>query len=196
MPKIYRVVLSEEQRGELNRRARARTLAPRLRERLEMVRLSDLGWRVPRIAGALGAHGQTVRKHIKAFLAAGFAGLADRPIPGRAPRAGAADLAALGRLLDEAATRGQTWTAPQLAAWLARERGVRLSTSRLRALLRRHRFRWKRTKRSVRHSRKDPDLQAAKEADLELLRFCGAWLPRGESTCTTWTRRGSSPPCR
>src|SRR5207244_13303903 len=100
MPKIYRVVLSEEQRTALNRRARARTLAPRLRERLEMVRLSDLGWRVPRIARALGAHEQTVRKHIKAFLAAGFAGLADRPIPGRAPRPGAADLAALGRALE------------------------------------------------------------------------------------------------
>jgi transposase len=179
MPKVYRVELSTAQRAELNQQARVRTLAPRLRERLEMVRLSDLGWRVPRIAQVLGAHEQTVRKYIKTFLVQGFAGLADRPIPGRRPRAGAADLAALGRLLDEAAGRGQTWTAGQLAAWLARERGGHLSTSRLRTLLRQHEFRWKRTKRSVRHQRKDPDLQAAKEADLELLHFCRDWRQRG-----------------
>lgn len=179
MPKIYRIRLSDEQRTSLNERARARMLAPQLRERLEMVRLSDLGWRVPQIAGSLGLHEQTVRKFIKAFLVAGFAGLANQPIPGRTPRASAADLAALGALLDEAATRGQTWTAPQLAAWLARERGISLSTSRLRALLRQHEFRWKRTKRSLRHRRKDPDLQAAKEADLELLHFCRAWPGTG-----------------
>ena len=69
---------------------------------------------------------------------------------------------------------GQTWTAPQLVAWLARERGVQVSTSRLRALLRQHAFRWKRTKRSLRHLRKDPNLQAEKEADLELLHSCRA----------------------
>ncbi|MGH2346104.1 MAG: helix-turn-helix domain-containing protein, partial [Chloroflexota bacterium] len=56
----------------------------------------DLGWRVPRIAQALGAHEQTVRTYLKAFLAQGFAGLADRP------RVSAADLAALGQLLDAA----------------------------------------------------------------------------------------------
>jgi putative transposase len=174
MPKVYRIRLSDKQRTELNIRARARTLAPQLRERMEMVRLSDLGWRVPQIAGSLGLHEQTVRKFIKAFLATGFAGLANQPIPGRTPRASAADLAALGTLLDEAAIRGQTWTAGQLAAWLACERGISLSTSRLRVLLRQHEFRWKRTKRSLRHLRKDPDLQAEKEADLELLHSCRA----------------------
>lgn len=179
MPKIYRVTLSTEQRVELNARARARVLAPRLRDRFEMVRLSDLGWHVPEIARTLGAHEQTVRKYIKAFLVQGFAGLADQPIPGRPARAAAADLTALGQLLDDAAQRGQTWTAGQLAAWLARERGVQLSTSRLRVLLREHEFRWKRTKRSVRHQRKDPDLQAAKEADLELLHFSRGSLRTG-----------------
>ena len=172
MPMMYRAELTAAQRAELNERARARTLAPRLRERLEMVRLSDLGLRVPEIARTLGAHEQTVRKYIKAFLQVGFAGLDDRPIPGRPPRARAADLAALTQLLDEAATRGQTWTAAQLAGWLARKRGVHLSTSRLRVLLRAQDMRWKRTKRSVRHLRKDPDLQAAKAADLELLHSC------------------------
>ena len=46
-------------------------------------------------SGALGVHEQTVRKHIKAFPAKGFAGLADQPISGRTPRANAAGPAVL-----------------------------------------------------------------------------------------------------
>jgi transposase len=169
MPKIIRVCLTPEQRDDLNQRARERTLAPRLRERLEMVRLSDLGHPIPQIAQALGQHEQTVRKYLKAFLAQGFAALPDRPIPGRPPTIRRADLDALGQLLDTAAARGETWTTPRLREWLRRERGVHLSTDRLGVLLRRERLRWKRTKHSVRHMQKDPALQDAAQAHLESL---------------------------
>ena len=64
MVKPYRVALTPEQRAELQRRARQRVLAPALRDRLEMIRLSDLGWSVPRIARALDRHEQTVRKYV------------------------------------------------------------------------------------------------------------------------------------
>jgi len=169
MPKIIRVRLTPEQREELNVRARARTLAPRLRERLEMVRLSDLGQTIPQIAQTLGHHEQTVRKYLTAFLTDGFAALPDRPIPGRPPRVRRADLDALGQLLDAAAARGETWTTPRLCRWLATARGVRISTDRLGVLLRRERMRWKRTKHSVRHKQKDPVLQEAAQAHLESL---------------------------
>ena len=43
MPKVYRIQLSEQERATLNDGARARNLVQHLRERLEMVRLSDLG---------------------------------------------------------------------------------------------------------------------------------------------------------
>jgi transposase len=169
MPRIIRVQLTAEQRAELNQRARARTLAPRLRERLEMVRLSDLGQTIPQIAQMLGQHEQTVRKYLKAFLVDGFAALPDRPIPGRPPTIRRADLDALGQLLDVAAARGETWTAPRLRHWLATERGVHISSDRLGVLLRRERLRWKRTKHSVRHKQKDPALQDAAKAHLESL---------------------------
>src|SRR5947209_13354743 len=110
MPKIIRVQLSPEQRDALNQRARARDIAPRLRERLEMVRLSDLGQTIPQIAQTLDLHEQTVRKYLKAFLAAGFDALPDRPIPGRPPTVRRADLDAVGHLLDAAAAQGRTWT--------------------------------------------------------------------------------------
>ena len=169
MPKRIRVALTPEQRGELRQRARQRELAPRVRDRLEMVRLSDLGRTIPQIARDLGLHEQTVRKYLKAFLVDGFAALPDRPRPGRTPTVMAADLDAVVQLLDEGAATGRTWTLPRLARWLADERGVAVSPDHLRALLRRRRCRWKRTVRTVRHKQRDPDLQAAKEADLDTL---------------------------
>jgi transposase len=169
MPKTIRVRLTPEQRDDLNQRARAHAIAPRLRDRLEMVRLSDLGQTIPQIAHTLGVHEQTVRKYLKAFRAGGFAALPDRPLPGRPPTVTRADLDALGQLLDEAATHGQTWTKTQLVRWLAHERGVTVTPQHLGVLLRRERFRWKRTKRSVRHQQKDPTLQDAAAAHLESL---------------------------
>ena len=169
MPKLIRIRLTPEQREELNQRARAHTVAPRLRERLEMVRLSDLGQTIPQIAQTLGVHEQTVRKYLKAFLSKGFEALPDRPISGRPPTVMRADLDALGHLLDVAAARGETWTTPRLRHWLATERGIQISTGRLGVLLRRERVRWKRTKQSVRHRQKDPPLQDAAKAHLESL---------------------------
>ncbi len=169
MPKIIRVQLTAEQRAALNERARAREMAPRLRQRLEMVRLSDAGQTIPQIAAMLSLHQQTVRKYLKAFLESGFAALSDKPVPGRPPTVQPADLVALGQLLDDAAAKGQTWTRPQLVRWLSEKRGVVLSPQRLGVLLRRERFRWKRTKRSVRHLQKDPALQDAATAALESL---------------------------
>ena len=48
-----------------------------------MVRLSDAGWSVPRIAAHFGVHHQTVRYWIKAYLAGGFDALDDRPHTGQ-----------------------------------------------------------------------------------------------------------------
>lgn len=53
------------------------------RERLEMVRLSDAGWSVPKIARHLRFHEQRVRAWIKAYLGGGFDALDDRPHVGQ-----------------------------------------------------------------------------------------------------------------
>jgi len=66
---MYRIHLIAEQQEELRCLVRQMGLAPRTRERLEMVRLADAGWSIPRIARYLGQHEQTVRAWIKAFLA-------------------------------------------------------------------------------------------------------------------------------
>src|SRR3954447_2697635 len=106
---MLRIHLSPAQRDELRTRTRQPGLAARTRDRLEMVRLADAGWRVPRIARHLGYHEQTVRKYLKTFLATGGAGLADQPRSGRPAQVTAAHLAALEGLLD---TSERTWTVP------------------------------------------------------------------------------------
>jgi transposase len=173
MPKIIRLDLSSAERDELGRRLRARTAERREYERLRMVQAVAAGATIPQAARALGAHEQTVRKFVTRFAAEGFAGLVDRPRAGRPPRLGEADLAAVEARLDEDARTGaRTWTLPQLAAWLAEERGVRLTPDHLGACLKRRGFRWKRTKRATTHKQADPDRQEEAAADLALLPFC------------------------
>ena len=161
----YRIRLTAEQQTEWHRRWWAAGTAPAERERLEMVRLAAHR-SVPWIAAHVGRHEQTVRRVVTRFLAQGFAGLADRPRSGRPPRLTAAHLAAVEAHLDAAAARGETWTSPRLATWLAETHGARVNHEYLGARLRARKYRWKRTKRSVRH-KADPALQAQAKAALE-----------------------------
>lgn len=173
MPKIIRLDLTPAQRAELDRRLRARTVERRAYERLEMVAAVAAGATIPQAARGLGVHEQTVRKFVARFAAEGFAGLADRPRAGRPLRLTDADLGAVAARLDEDARTGaRTWTLPQLAAWLAEERGVAVSSDRLGARLKQQGFRWKRTKRATAHKQGDPDRQEEAAADLALLPFC------------------------
>ena len=163
--------LTAEQQAEWQRRWWAPGTTARERERLEILRQSDGDRSVPTIAERLGRQAKTVRRVVKRFLAAGFAALADRPRSGRPPTLTEADLVAVEALLDAAATRGETWTTPRLATWLAETRGVHINAEYLGARLHARKFRWKRTKRSVRHKQTDPDLQERKKAELEGLTF-------------------------
>jgi len=171
MPKIIRVSLTSDQRDELNWRSRQQILPSRMRERLEMIRLSDLGHTVPQIAASLGRHEQTVRAVLKAFEADGFAALVDAERSGRPPTILPHHLEALEQLLDKAAMKGQAWSLPLMVEWLKSHFGVTISSERLSVLLKARKFRWKRTQRSLHHKQSNPDLQATKEADLELLNF-------------------------
>jgi transposase len=170
MPKIIRVTLTDAELADLNARARGRGLAPHERERLEMVRLSHLGHTIPQIAAHLGRHPQTVRRVVSGFLADGFAILADRPRAGRPATLTGDLLARVEQRPDADAAVGRTWTMPHLAGWLAEEHGVHITPGWLAERLKAKRFRWKRTQASLRHKQADPDLQATKRADLEVLK--------------------------
>jgi transposase len=160
---MYRMTLTDEQRRELRARTRQSGLAPSTRDRLEMVRLSDAGWSVPRIARHLGQHEQTVRAWIKAFLSGGFDALPNKP---RGGKQSALTAAMLETVRAEVTTGERTWTAAQLADWIAEQHGVRLSADRLRRHLHRAKISWQRTSRTLRH-KQDPAEVAERQAVLD-----------------------------
>jgi putative transposase len=160
---MYRITLCIEQRRELQQRTRQRGLAPSTRDRLEMVRLSDAGWSIPRIARHLGQHEQTVRAWIKAFLTGGFEALPNQP---RGGKQSALTSTMLDAVRVEVARGTRTWTAAQVADWVAAEQGLRLSTGRLRVHLKRAKISWQRTSRSLKH-KQDPSEVAERQAVLD-----------------------------
>jgi transposase len=162
---MYRITLTDDQRRDLRARTRQAGLAPSTRDRLEMVRLSDAGWSVPRIARHLGQHEHTVRPWIKAFLDGGFDALPNKP---RGGKQSALTPALLERVRVEVATGTRTWTAAQLADWIAAHHGVRLSADRVRIHLRRAGISWQRTSRTLRH-KQDPAAVAERRAVLDAL---------------------------
>jgi transposase len=173
MPKKMPVRLTATQWAEIGRAEHAKVIEHRLWQRLEMVRHAALSKAIPAAAAGLGVHPQTVRRHVKAFLAGGVAALADEPRSGRPPKLTEAVLTALEARLDaDAASGARTWTLPQAAAWLGEEHGVAVNPRYLGEVLKRRDFRGKRTNRSSRHRQTDEDRQDRKEADLALLPFC------------------------
>src|SRR4051794_23018470 len=76
-------------------RLRQRDLAPRERERLEMLKAFALGQDEVSIAAWSGRSVRTVRRCLARFFRGGLAALPDRARPGRPPRADAAYQAAL-----------------------------------------------------------------------------------------------------
>jgi transposase len=173
-PSLYCVHLTEEQRTELQRRTRDPKILPRTRDRLEMVRLSDAGFSIPRIARLLSFHEATVRCWIKRFLAEGFDGLPDQPHVGQTSQL---TPVLLNALREELSRTARTWTAGQLADWLATHHGLRLTPDHLGFLLRRTGLSYKRTERSLKHKQDPAAVQQKREALQELEKGArpGAW---------------------
>ena len=162
---MYRVHLTEAEREELKRRSHDPEVKPRTRDRLEMVRLADAGWSIPKIAVHLRISEKRVRHWIKQYLAGGFEALPDQPHVGQQSRL---TLALLAALRQEIACHPRTWTTGQMAAWLAAQHGVQLTPGHLGRLLKRAGFSYKRTERALKH-KQDPEQVCERQADLETL---------------------------
>jgi transposase len=167
---LYRLHLTPQQVEELQRRTRDPQSKPRTRDRLEMVRLNAAGFRVPEIARLLGTSPQRVRCWLGRFRDGGFAALPDQPHPGRP---GSLTPARLQALREELARTNRTWTAGQLAQWLAEQHGVRLHPDHLATLLKRAQLSYKRTERVLKH-KQVPEAVAAVTQQLTELEKGGA----------------------
>lgn len=159
---MYRVCLTDTQKAELQRRAHEPGVMPRTRDRLEMVRLSDAGFSIPKIADHFQMSEKCVRQWIKTFLSRGFDALPDRPHLGqKSALTPAMEEAIRQRLRQE----NRTWTAAQLADWVAEHLGVRFTPDHLCRRLRRAKIHYKRTGRTLKH-KQDPDAVEAKRAEM------------------------------
>src|SRR5919112_603811 len=103
---MIRIHLDDATRSELQA-LRREALPPKVRDRIEMVTLSDAGWSAPRIAAHLGYCGQTVRDLLRDFLKRRTEALHPRRSPSRPRGRGAAAIARRGPNLGQpAAQRG------------------------------------------------------------------------------------------
>jgi transposase len=171
---LHRVELSPEQAEELVRRTRAADIKPRNRDRLEMVRLCAAGYRVPVIARLLRIGAKRVRHWLRGYRAGGFDALRDQPHLGRP---GSLQPVHVQALREEFARANRTWTARQIADWLAEHHDLRLHPDHLATLLKRARLSYKRTERSLAH-KQDPAAVAAAESQLAELEKGGSGSAR------------------
>jgi transposase len=143
------------ERAEWEALLRRRSLGPRVRERLEMVKAASLGQGVPVIARWVGRSEPTVRLWLRRYRDGGAAALADAPRAGRPAKAAAAYLEALEAAVETAPpTLGlpfDVWTSDRLSAYLTDTTGVRIAPGWLRALLARRDFVCGRPKHTLKH---------------------------------------------
>ena len=149
---------------------RRRDLAPRVRERLEMVKGVALGQPLANVARWSGRTERTVVRWLTAFATGGLAALADAPRAGRPARATAAYLGALEQAVAtpprDLGLLFDAWTSDRLSAYLAETTGVRIAPGWVRALLARQRYRTGRPKHTLGHLQ-DAAAKTACEQELQ-----------------------------
>ena len=132
MPAPLRVSLSDQEQRMLEDLRVAPRVVQRTKDRAHMLLLNGQGWRVVKIADCFNCHPNTVRLTIKRWQSAGLMGLWDAPGRGVKPKWTEADLVYLETCLDE---DERTYTSAQLSKLLEQERQVKLSSDRLRRVL-------------------------------------------------------------
>jgi transposase len=135
MPNRVRVLAVREQdRAELERRARSKAVPARVAQRARIVLLSGQGLTGPAIAERVGCSEPTVVAWRRRYAERGLAGLEDAPRPGGPVRVMTPQVQA--QVLADTVTpppaslqaQGVThWSARRLADWLAGHRGIRVS---------------------------------------------------------------------
>src|SRR4051812_24235660 len=123
--------LSAEERAELTRVARSRTLCAGRVKRAQLVLLAAEGRKAGEIGEGLRLHAKTARFWLKRFNAHGLAGLEESERPGRPPVYPADQVGAvIGAALTRPADLGlpfASWTLDRLVAYLGEAKGMRRS---------------------------------------------------------------------
>jgi transposase len=176
---------AQAERALIEAELRRRDLAPRLRERLEMIKGVALGQDETVIAAWSGRSLARIRYWLGRYQQDGIAALSDAPRSGRPPKADAAYLTALDTALATAPRDNgllfDIWTSDRLSAYLAEQTDVRIAPGWLRALLARRDYACGRPKHTLKHLQDEAAITAFK-AELAAVgeKDCGG--ARGERT--------------
>ena len=169
MPKARDYHLTEQELAEVEAAIR-RDKRPEVRQRCTIIRLLHLGYKPEEIAKMQAISKPTVYGWYDRWRSEGVEGLASRPKSGRPLKADDAYTAALEKAIDhEPSAAGYDftiWTIERLRAHLEKETGIDLSDSRLRALMKRKGYRYRRPKYDLGHLQdKDAKAKAAEMLD-------------------------------
>jgi len=163
---MYRISLTADQVAELSSLCRDPKTKPPTRSRLEMLRLANAGWSIPRIARHFDVTESRVRYWVKTFLVNGFAALDNKKSPGPKRKLTPEIVARLKQVVGQ---DGRTWTAPQVMEWLQTHYALSVNRTWLCEVMIQNGMSYKRTTRPVRHKQK-PEQVAERKADLETLK--------------------------
>lgn len=159
------VELSEQEDKKLMNIEKTECFKPKVRLRASSLRLSNQGWRVPKIAAYLGRGEESIRRDLKRWREQGLEGLADGTAPGQAPLITNEIKSHLVERLGEE----RTWTAPQLADEVALEFKIEVTAEAIRQHLKRLGYFWKRT-RYVPCKEIDPETERQHRVGLDTLK--------------------------
>jgi transposase len=135
MPAPLRIILTPEEETTLRELRLAQTVPQRTRDRAHILRLNAQGWNTPVIAEMFECHQHTVRKTIRRWEERGLGGLWEASGRGAKPKCKIEDMQYVAELL---AQETRTYNSSQLVKKLKQERGVDLSSDRLRRLLKKN----------------------------------------------------------
>jgi transposase len=188
MPKARDYHLTEEQLAEVEKAIR-HDKRPEVRQRCTTIRLLHLGHKPEEVATMQAVSIPTVYAWIKRWQAEGLAGLANKPKSGRPAKTNEAYSQALEQVLEkepqELGYDFAIWTVDRLRAHLEKETGLALSEPRLRALLKRKGYRYRRPKHDLGHLQ-DKEAKAQAADFLEELKKRPA---ETISSSSLWTKR-------
>lgn len=188
MPKARNYHLNEQQLAEIEKAIR-HDKRPEVRQRSTVIRLLHLGHKPAEIAKMQAISIPTVYGWFKRWQQNGIEGLANKPKSGRPAKADDAYGQALERVLEqEPKDLGYdfaVWTVDRLRQHLEKETSIALSEPRLRALMKRKGYRYRRPKHDLGHLQdKEAKAQAA-----ELLEMLKKKSSETISSSSLWTKR-------
>ncbi len=165
MPPSRYIRLTEEEDARLREIEQDPYLKPKVRLRAQVLRLSNRGSNMEKIASYTGRSPASVARDFDRWTERGLEGLADGRAPGNPPRI----TGEMKEYMEEKLAEERTWNATQLAEALKEEFGLVVTPESVRQHLLSMGYSWKRT-RYVPNKAPDPDEEREAAGELEALK--------------------------